>query len=155
RRRRGRRMSSLSRISRRALLAALPALTLVRPARAQLASRVVKMQSDGRGVTATLELANAPFPTSSTSYQDPSVLAFIPHHHRVARDGTVALVVHFHGHRTTAERAIVAHELREQLHDSKQNAILLVPQLAVMAPDSSCGRIEAQNGFARMVDDAL
>ncbi len=152
--------SSTLRISRRAILAAAPFLFLTRRALAQKApphasSRVVKTLTDARGVTATLELEHAPFPTSAGGYQDATVIAFVPHHHRIARDSSVSVIVHFHGHHTTAERAIVAHQLREQLYESKQNAILLVPQLAVNAADSSCGKLEAPGGFARMIADAL
>ena len=120
-----------------------------------VASRVVKVETDQRGITATLELAHAPFPVGGGGYADATVLVFIPHHHRVARDARVSTVVHFHGHNTTAERTIVAHQLREQLFESKQNAILVVPQLAVMAADSSAGKLEASGGFERMLNDAL
>jgi hypothetical protein len=65
------------------------------------------------------------------------------------------MLVHFHGHNSTAERAMVAHELREQLFDSKQNAILVVPELAVLAPDSAAGKLEAPGGLARMLDDVV
>src|SRR5262249_11739444 len=70
-------------------------------------------------------------------------------------DEGVATLVHFHGHSTTAERAMVAHQLREQVADSKQNAILVVPQLAVMAADSSCGRLESPGGLQRLLESAL
>jgi hypothetical protein len=33
--------------------------------------------------------------------------------------------------------------------------VLIVPELAVFAADSSCGKLEAQGGFARMLSDAL
>lgn len=132
-----------------------PALPGGLPAAPKVGSRVVKVASDMRGVTATLELEHAPFPAPGSGHADPTVLVFIPHHHRVARDATVSTVVHFHGHNTTAERAITTHQLREQLFESKQNAILVVPQLAVMAADSSVGKLEAQGGFARMLADTL
>jgi hypothetical protein len=122
---------------------------------APVVSRVVRVASDARGVTAWLELEHAPFPAPGSPYRDPTVIVFVPHHHRPARDGSVSLVVHFHGHNTSAERALVAHELREQLHDSKQNAILVVPEIATFAPDSSCGKLEAPRGFARMIGDVL
>jgi len=125
------------------------------PATVPVGSRVAHVATDARGVTVTLELEHAPSPASGSGYGDPTVLVFIPHHHRVARDATVSTVVHFHGHNSTAERAMVAHQLREQLYESKQNAILVVPQLAVMAADSSAGKLEAPGGFARMVGDAL
>ncbi len=118
-------------------------------------SRVVRVASDARGITATLELEHAPFPAAGGGYADPTVLVFIPRHHRVGRDATVSTVVHFHGHNTTAERTMVAHQLREQLFESKQNAILVVPQLAVMAADSAAGKLELQGGFSRMLADAL
>ncbi|MBS2014369.1 MAG: hypothetical protein JST00_15890 [Deltaproteobacteria bacterium] len=160
----------MSYLSRRALLASATSLALAAissraradegspPAPAGAAppaSRVVKLASDARGVTATLELAHAPFPAAGSGHQDSTVIAFIPHHHRVARDASVSVVVHFHGHHSTAEKAIVAHQLREQLYESKQNAILLVPQLAVMAADSSAGKLESPGGLARMLADAL
>ncbi len=50
---------------------------------------------------------------------------------------------------------MVAHQLREQLHDSKQNAILVVPEIATFAADSSCGKLEAPGGFGRMLADVL
>lgn len=125
------------------------------PIAVHVGSRVAHVATDARGVTATLELEHAPFPASGSAYGDPTVLVFIPHHYRVARDSTVSTVVHFHGHNSTAERAMVAHQLREQLYESKQNAILVVPQLAVNAPDSSAGKLDAPGGFARMLGDAL
>jgi hypothetical protein len=85
----------------------------------------------------------------------PTVLVFVPRHYRPAPDGRVGFVVHFHGHNTTAERAIAAHQLREQLDDSKQNAILVVPQLAVMAADSSAGRFETPGVFSKLLGDVL
>jgi hypothetical protein len=143
-------------LSRRAFLAAIPAFAIARTARAEKStSRIVNHIVDARGATTTMELDHAPFPAAGGAYSDSSVIAFVPSYHRIGRDDRVSVVVHFHGHHTTAERAIVAHQLREQLYESKQNAILLVPQLAVLAADSSCGKLETQGGFARMIDDAI
>lgn len=142
-------------LSRRAFLAAIPAFAIARTAHAETTSRITKTLTDARGTTSTMELDHAPFPATGAPYTDSSVIAFVPSYLRMGRDDRVSVVVHFHGHHTTAERAIVAHQLREQLYESKQNAILLVPQLAVLAGDSSCGKLEVQGGFARMVDDAL
>jgi hypothetical protein len=102
-----------------------------------------------------MELEHAPFPAAGSAYRDATVLAFVPRHFRPSRDGCVSVVVHFHGHNTTAERAMNAHQLREQLFDSKQNAILLVPEIAVMAPDSAAGKLETPGAFGRLVEDAL
>ncbi len=50
---------------------------------------------------------------------------------------------------------MTAHALREQLVDSRQNAVLVVPQLAVLAADSACGRLESAGGLARLLADAV
>jgi hypothetical protein len=134
-------------LSRRTFLG-LALMTAASPALADgSSSRIVQTTPDARGVTFVMTLEHAPFATA------PMVHVFVPHHHRPATD--VSCVVHFHGHNTTAERAIVAHQLREQLDDSKQNAILVVPQLAVFAPDSSAGKLEVSGGFTRMLHDVL
>lgn len=163
------------RLSRRALVAALPMIAWSvhtrsaradateaapslpggAPVAAKTASRVVQVTSDAYGVTATLELERAPFPSPGFAYRDPTVYVFIPHHHRIARDGSVSMLVHFHGHNSTAERAMTAHQLREQLYDSKQNAILVVPEIAVLAPDSAAGKLESQGGLQAMLEDTL
>ena len=123
---------------------------------AALAGPIKKVVQDTRGVTVTLDLDSAPFPTSAgTGYRDGTVIVFIPWHHRVGRDGAVSVVTHFHGHNTTAEKALLAHQLREQLDDSRQNAILVVPQLAVNAADSSCGKLEVQGGLSRLLASVL
>ncbi len=160
-------MSSYSNpVSRRALLAFSASLGLTvltrraradvtTPASAKVTSRVTRVTSDDRGVTLTMELENAPFPAPGSWHRDPTVLVFVPRHHRPGPGGQIHFVVHFHGHNSTAERATAAHQLREQLFDSKQNAILVVPELAVLAPDSSAGKLETQGAFARLLDDVL
>src|SRR5262249_26891875 len=116
-----------------ALAVAGAALALARPARAGSKPRVVA--EDARGLTLAADLEHAPFPAQGAAYQDRTVFVFVPAHYTPPRDGRVSMVVHFHGHNTTAERAMAAHELREQLFDSKQNAILVVPQGPVFAAD--------------------
>lgn len=119
------------------------------------ASRITRVTSDERGVTLMMELEHAPFPAPGSWHRDSTVLVFVPVHHRPVPGGATQLVVHFHGHNSTVERATVAHQLREQLFDSKQNAILVVPELAALAADSSAGKLEAPGAFARMLDDVL
>jgi hypothetical protein len=161
-------MSAIT-FSRRALLSLVPAVaiasvtstasadeaTAVAGASAGVKSRVVRAATDAIGTTLTLELEHAPFPAAGFAYRDATVIAFVPKHFRASRDGNVSVIVHFHGHSTTAERAMNAHQLREQLFDSKQNAILIVPEIAVMAPDSAAGKLETPGAFARLVEDTL
>jgi hypothetical protein len=143
---------------RRTLLAALaasPLLALARPARAQQSQRLKSVARDARGTTLTLALDHAPFPAPGAWYRDDTVIVFVPAGYRYRAEEGVAALVHFHGHSTNAERAMNAHELREQLADSKQNAILVVPQLAVFASDSACGKLESQGALARLLAEAV
>ncbi|MGK3997951.1 hypothetical protein [Sorangium sp. So ce1024] len=146
------------RIGRRALLRALgaaggavaaPGLWAPAPALAA-GSRVTEVETSEIGVTLKLELANAPFPCEGAPYQDPTVMVFVPAHYRAPESGELDLVVHFHGHLTTAPRAMAAHKLREQLHESKQNAVLVVPQGAVNAAESPPGKLGQKGGLRRL-----
>jgi hypothetical protein len=138
-----------------AALAAISAQSLARSARAQSSGRLKSLSRDAYGTTLSLALDHSPFPSGGSAYRDDTTLVFVPAHYRYRPAEGVATLVHFHGHSTTADRAIAAHELREQLSDSRQNAILLVPQLAVCAADSACGKLEAPGGLARLLREAL
>jgi len=138
-----------------AALAAVSVLSLGRSARAQPVSRLRSIARDALGTTLTLALDHAPFPSGGAAYRDDSVLFFVPAHYRYRDEEGVASLVHFHGHNTTAERATAAHQLREQLADSRQNAVLVVPQLAVGSADSACGKLETPGGLARLLEEAI
>jgi len=150
-------------IHRRSFLAALTASMVLgstcRTARAQSTAgggpRLKSIARDEQGTTVVLGLDHAPFPSPGAPYQDDTVLVFVPSHHRYHAEEGLSVLVHFHGHNTTAERATAAHQLREQLSDSRQNAILVVPQLALSAPDSGCGKLEAPGGLARLLEEAM
>jgi len=144
---------------RRSFLGALAAAPLLlsasvaRSARADGRPRLKSIARDALGTTLFLSLDHAPF--AGCGYHDDTVIVFVPSHYRFHDDEGVAVLAHMHGHNTTAERAIASHQLREQLADSKQNAVLVVPQLAVLAADSSCGQLEAPGGFVRLIGEAV
>lgn len=138
-----------------AALAALPTLSVSGFARAAAGPkpRLKSASTDALGTTLVLGLPEAPF--AGASYCDDTVIVFIPRRYRFhAKEGVPALV-HFHGHNSSAERAIAAHALREQLVDSRQNAVLVVPQLARFAADSACGRLAQPRGLARLLENAI
>ena len=110
---------------------------------------------DALGTTLWLALDHAPFPAAGAPYRDNTVIVFVPSHFRFAEEEGIPVLVHFHGHNTTAERALLAHELREQLADSRQNALLVLPQLAVQAADSACGKLESPGGIARLLSETV
>jgi hypothetical protein len=100
-----------------------------------------------RGVTLTLQMEHGPFPCRGESYTDATTFIFVPHHFRIPENERVDTIVHFHGHSTTAREAMERHELREQLYDSRQNAILVMPQGPVNASDSSGGKLDRESGL--------
>jgi len=130
-----------------------PAVDTVPHTRSSSATRLKSIVRDGRGTTLWLGLDHAPF--ADGGYRDDTVIVFVPSHYRFHDDEGVATLTHLHGHSTTAERAMVGHQLREQVADSKQNALLVVPQLAVMTPDSSCGKLEAPGGLQRLLEEVI
>ncbi|CAN5920559.1 hypothetical protein BH11MYX4_BH11MYX4_13410 [soil metagenome] len=72
-------------------------------------SRIVKITPGARGVTIHMELANSPFPAAGSPHRDATVLAFVSHHYRAPEDGTVSVVVHFHGYSSDVEGAVDKH----------------------------------------------
>ncbi|MCA9516551.1 MAG: hypothetical protein KC635_16535 [Myxococcales bacterium] len=144
-------------LSRRAFLgaglalgaAATTALALPRRARAADKDKP-KLRDcyDGRrGKTLYLDLDSAPFPDGKSRYKDPTVIVFVPDYFRVHDDMRVDTIVHFHGYRDTADAAMKRHQLREQLYDSKQNAIIVFPQGAVNARDPDFGKLDKPGGY--------
>lgn len=115
-------------------------------------SRVVDVYKGRRGTTLTLELEDAPFPAEGSRYKDSTVLVFVPSHFRVV-DDEIDTVIHFHGHNTTASEAMVQHQLREQFYESKQNAILVMPQGPVKASSSDGGKLDKEGGLLRFLTD--
>jgi hypothetical protein len=142
---------------RRTVLAALAqiplqsAVALAQSERTEVRPRLKTEVRDALGTTMVLGLPQAPFAGSG----DDTVIVFVPDKFRFQADEGVSALVHFHGHNSSAEKAISAHALREQLVDSRQNAILIVPQLALFAADSSCGKLATQDSLARLVGGAI
>jgi len=144
---------------RRTVLAALaqaPLLTAAAFAQSGRADSPPRLKAEGRdalGTTLVLGVPQAPF--AGQGYGDDTVIVFVPDKYRFRANEGVSALVHFHGHNSSAERALTAHALREQLVDSRQNAVLVVPQLAWFAADSSCGKLTEPGAFARLLGGAL
>lgn len=143
---------------RRTVLAALAQAPLLSAAAfaqtgADSTPRLKAKTRDALGTTLVLGVPQAPFAGSSRG--DDTVIVFVPAKYRFHEKEGVSALVHFHGHNSSAERAITAHALREQLVDSRQNAILIVPQLALFAADSSCGQLATPGGLSRLLGGAV
>ncbi len=87
------------------------------------------------------------------AYNERTVLLAAPANFDPSRPGHI--VVFFHGNNATLERDVIARQqIVRQLADSGLNAVLVVPQLAHDAPDSSAGRFWSPGGFASFLDEA-
>lgn len=120
------------------------------------------------GKTFVVPFASAPYPHASrvnghvyqgklydaaTHYTNSNVGIFVPDGWRPENDA-IDLVVHFYGWNHDIEATFSKYLLREQLVQSRRNAILIVPEGPTNAPDSGDGKLELDpNGFARFIND--
>jgi hypothetical protein len=87
------------------------------------------------------------------TYNDRTVLLAAPETFNPGRPGVI--VVFFHGNSATLSRDVIARQqIVRQLTDSGLNAVLVAPQLALDAPDSSAGKFWAPGGFAAFLNEA-
>jgi hypothetical protein len=87
------------------------------------------------------------------TYNDSRVLVHVPETFDARKPGVI--VVFFHGNGATLERDVRDRQLvPQQISDSGANAVLLAPQLAVNAADSSAGKFWQPNGFKRFMAES-
>jgi hypothetical protein len=87
------------------------------------------------------------------TYRDRSVLLYIPRGFDPSRPA--AIVVFFHGHRATLRRDVLRRQrVPAQIAASGSNVVLVAPQFALNAPDSSAGKFWEPGGFARFLREA-
>ena len=87
------------------------------------------------------------------TYNDSRVLVHVPETFDVRKPGVI--VVFFHGNGATLERDVRDRQLvPQQISDSGVNAVLLAPQMAVNAANSSAGKFWQPGGFKRFIDES-
>jgi hypothetical protein len=87
------------------------------------------------------------------TYNDSRVLVHVPESFDVNKPGVI--VVFFHGNGATLERDVRDRQLvPQQITGSGLNAVLLAPQMAVDAADSSAGKFWQAGGFKRFLDES-
>jgi hypothetical protein len=87
------------------------------------------------------------------TYSDRQVLLHMPKGFDIRRPGV--LVVFFHGHGAKlADDVYLRQQVPAQISASGTNAVLIAPQLAVNAADSSAGKLWQPGGFARFLGEA-
>jgi hypothetical protein len=116
-------------------------------------SKIRDVDQDTIGTTFELGLDHAPYPDGSGRYSDDTVMVFVPEHYRLPSDKKIDFVVHFHGHNSSAKDVISNHKLRDQVRESRQNAVLVVPQGPVAAADGDFGKLMKKDGLADLLDE--
>jgi len=87
------------------------------------------------------------------TYNDNRTLMHVPEHFDARKPGVI--VVFFHGNGATLERDVRDRQLvPQQISDSGVNAVLLAPQLAVDAADSSAGKFWQPGGLNRFIAES-
>ncbi|MDQ6931978.1 MAG: hypothetical protein M3160_02245 [Candidatus Eremiobacteraeota bacterium] len=87
-------------------------------------------------------------------YNDSTVGIVVPAHYRPT--DAVDCIVHFHGWRNNVAHALTRYQLAAQLIQSRVDAILIVPQGPLDAPDSGFGKLELnEQGFANFMNEVL
>jgi hypothetical protein len=87
------------------------------------------------------------------SFSDRRALMHIPKGFDARRPGLI--VVFLHGHRATIDRDVRDRQrVADQIAESNVNAVLVAPQFAVNASDSSAGRFWESYGFASFLGEA-
>ena len=87
------------------------------------------------------------------TFSDDRVLLHIPQGFDPQRPAVI--VVYFHGHGADLARDVRDRQrLPEQISAAGANAVLVAPQFAVDAADSSAGKFWEPNGFKRFLDEA-
>ncbi len=87
------------------------------------------------------------------TYSDSRVLLHIPRGFDLRRPAL--MVVFLHGHGATLQRDVVDRQrVPEQVSEAGVNAVLVAPQLASAAADSSAGKLWQPGGFQRFLEEA-
>jgi hypothetical protein len=87
------------------------------------------------------------------TFNDSRVLVHLPSGFDINRPAV--MVVYFHGHGAELTRDVLERQnVPEQITQSGVNAVLVAPQFAVDAADSSAGRFWQPGGFGRFVNEA-
>ena len=91
--------------------------------------------------------------SASDHYTDSSVIVIVPPNFKKSKK--VDLVFWFHGWYNSIDSSNKVFHLQEQFISSEKNAILVIPEGALNAPDSYGGKLEQAGRFNNLVQDVL
>ncbi|MBN1233279.1 MAG: hypothetical protein JXA60_08005 [Candidatus Coatesbacteria bacterium] len=103
----------------------------------------LSVQKSNLGTTYILRLKSGPWSFKSSMNK---VAIFIPKYYK--KFSWWDALIHFHGHNCSMEYALKGYELREQLFQSKQNAILIIPNLD---GSSNSGELMKKDGLKKFI----
>lgn len=91
------------------------------------------------------------FYDARTSYSEQRVGIYIPAH--FDRKKPFYFMVYLHGWNNSISNVLFTEKLIDQIELSKKNVMLIIPELAKNAQDSSGGNLDDENGLALMMQD--
>ncbi|MFO0612622.1 MAG: hypothetical protein U0414_08550 [Polyangiaceae bacterium] len=123
-----------------------------KPATDDRTAKIKGVESEDIGTTFELALDHAPFGQGGR-YSDNTVMVFVPKHYRLPGEKGVDFLVHFHGHNSAAKDVIGGQKLSDQVRESRQNVVLVVPQGPVNASDSDFGELMKEGALAKLLQE--
>jgi len=90
---------------------------------------------------------------AGSHYHDSSVMIIVPPGFKKGKE--VELVFWFHGWNNNIDTATVFYQLADQFMQSNKNAVLVLAETSVNAPDSYGGKLEQPNVFRDLLTDVL
>lgn len=87
-------------------------------------------------------------------YDDSSAIVIMPQGYHLVHGGN-DLIIHFHGWWNAVDSVMKTFGLVEQFIASRKNAILVLAQGPLRAPDSRGGKMEDENGLRHFVEEIL
>lgn len=96
---------------------------------------------------------NKVFYPAEKHYNNSTLLIAVPSGFKAGKQ--VDVICWFHGWYNTIDSAAVYFELLKQFAASQRNAILVLPETAILAPDSYGGKLEQQEIFKYLLNDVM
>ena len=91
------------------------------------------------------------FYSAGDHYNDSSIILIFPK--EIKKDKKIDFIFWFHGWNNNIDTALVFYELKKQFIASNRQAVFVLAQTAVNAPDSYGGKLEQQGVFKGLVSD--
>lgn len=126
-------------------------------AQTEIAAKLIRITSSHTSFPDTARAAGHTYDkvlySAAEHYSDSSILIAVPPRFKAGKH--IDIIFWFHGWRNNIDSAASYFELMDQFLASHRNAILVMPETTKNAPDSYGGKLEQQNTFKLLLQDAM